>query len=71
MKNKKKYIAHCYELDTNTRYTVYWTIREHELAQHLVRMGAISLIEGKGYFYWFENLKKGLAKIGHNPYWQD
>ena len=58
-------------MDTSKKYTMYWTMKEFEFAEHLVRMGAMSLIEDKGYFYWFDNLKRGLEKIGNNPYWQN
>ena len=63
MNKEKKYIAHCYELDTNKRYSFYWSMRQFELAEQLVKMGAMTLIQNKGYFYWFNNVKKALKEL--------
>ena len=60
----KKYLAHCYELETGEKTNVHWTPKQFELAEHLVRMGAIGLIENRGYFYKFEELRKALKRLG-------
>lgn len=60
----KKYLAHCYEINTNEKTRVYWSMGEFELAEHLCRMGGMCIISGKGYFYDFHKLKKTLKKVG-------
>ena len=59
----KKYLAHCYEINTGEKTPVYWSMREFEFAEHLCRMGGIGIIESKGYFYEFEQLKKTMKRL--------
>ena len=65
------YPVHCYEIDSNTRYTFFWTPKQFEMAEALTRMGAITIIPNLGYFYNLEKLKKGMEMLGRNPYWND
>ena len=64
IKGVKKYIAHCYEINTGEKTRVYWSMKDFTLAEHLCRMGGLAIIENKGYFYEFNKLKKALEKLG-------
>ena len=68
---KGKYSVHCYELDSKTRYTFHWTMKQLEMAAMLCTMGALSIIPRMGYFYKFADLKAGMEKLGTMPYWKD
>ena len=67
----KKYKTTCYELTSGEKTVCYWTPKQAELADYLARMSVLCLVEGKGYFYRFEDLKKALPKVMENPYWKD
>ena len=68
---KKKYIAHCYEINTGEKTSVYWSMKGFEFAEHLCRMGGLTIIENLGYIYDFNQLKKAMEKFGSNPYWKN
>lgn len=66
---EKLYPVKVAELDTNTRMTVWWTMAQLSLADHLARTGGLMHVEGYGYFYRFADFKKALAEAFENPYW--
>lgn len=66
---EKLYPCKVAELDTNTRMTVYWTNAQFEFADHLARTGGLCFVDGFGYFYKFDCLKKAMEKAFENPYW--
>ncbi len=67
---EKLYPCRVSELDTNTRMTVWWTTAQFEFADYLARSGGLCLVEGYGYFYYFNDLKNSMGKAFKNPYWK-
>ena len=63
IKGVKKYIAHCYEIDTGEKIRVYWSEKEFAFAEHLCRRGGLSMIEGLGYVYYFDKLKEVMESL--------
>jgi hypothetical protein len=68
---EKLYPCRVSELNTNTRFTVWWTNAQFEFADHLARTGGLCLVDGFGYFYRFTELKKAMKKAFKNNYWKE
>lgn len=70
---EKLYPCHVSELDSNTRFTVYWTSAELEFADYLARNGGLCLVDGFGYFYRLKDLSLVIKKAYEyaGDYWRD
>ncbi len=66
---EKLYPCRVAELDSNTRFTVFWTNAQFEFADYLARTGGLCFVDNFGYFYRFAELKNAMEKAFKNPYW--
>lgn len=60
------YKVYCYELDTNSRFTFHWSNEQMQLAQRLVSIGAMTIVNGFGFFYEFNKLKAGMERLSYD-----
>lgn len=59
---EKLYPCKVYEIDSNTKMTVWWTNAEFEFADYLARTNGLCLIPDLGYFYKLKDLEIAIKK---------
>lgn len=60
----EKYSVQCFEIDTNTKFTVQWDKNDLALAEFLCRSGGLGIIEGIGYVYDLKTLGDTMKRVG-------